>query len=257
MFKHSKIAGEFLSSNQQQQEGAEKMKTRQNLRTGKKCNFTLIELLVVIAIIAILASMLLPALNQAREKAKTISCASNLKQVGLGLMMYADDNDGYTPKGDQGIINLIPYIGGTAGGLFKPSSYRGDIFHCPGDTKPQHYNSMPDWNFYNSYGYNYYTWGLGGNSGINGTGCKMVQIVSPTKTIAYGDSGKQDVAGAATSSNYIFYNSPGAVNFINPVSRRHSAGSNITFSDGHVKWFKFNIITNWSGEKHKYARIKI
>lgn len=67
----------------------------------QKHQFTLIELLVVISIIAILASMLLPSLNKAREKAKSVKCVNNLKQCGLGFTMYISDYDSYILKVDR------------------------------------------------------------------------------------------------------------------------------------------------------------
>lgn len=219
-------------------------------RSAKR-GFTLIELLVVIAIIAILAALLSPALSQAREKARQIKCIGNLRQIGLAIVMYANDHEGYMLPNNQadGIpgfwVNVLSetYLQGKSGGTTWHNA-----FGCPSDRTP--YDHI--WTAAKeelSYGYNnsmgdaeYYSWWPALQSRHS---FKNIYQVPPDTALVTEVRIDSNMSGYYMRWNVTQYDAGSLLSF------PHTGGNiaNVLFLDGHVEPISTAQASSWTWPK--------
>ena len=212
----------------------------------KRVGFTLIELLVVIAIIAILAAILFPVFAKAREKARTTSCLSNLKQMSTACLMYTQDYDeNYWNYYYVGPIlwqsNISPYLKNTQV-LICPSTANNTNGGL-GDAMTQYsFNGFPG----------SYTW----NGIFYGTGnlnpppdAAIASKVAPAQTYLFGDGIWVDTWPSPTTEAFPpagWSASTGANTGMGRICiDRHLGGVNVAFCDGHVKWTAYQNLWNY------------
>ncbi len=237
----------------------------------RRTAFTLVELLVVIGIIALLISILLPALNKARASAKALQCASHQRQIAAAILMYCNDNKGAFPSNDLVLDSAYSY---TWGWFTRPlvGRYLGDtntrvafytslnIYFCPATTYT--YSSAGRPNYGGNFGIGYNTnpfarlWKPDRNGRPHG---KLGTIREASKQLILADVGGTN-AGVLSSTWVQMYNgeaiSYGGAGFAtNPAngatSYRHRRKANVAFADGHVETFTSNMDDNFQVNTHR------
>ncbi|NUQ00890.1 MAG: DUF1559 domain-containing protein [Armatimonadetes bacterium] len=210
--------------------------------------FTLIELLVVIAIIAILAAILFPVFAKAREKARQTDCASNLKQLGVGWAMYAQDYDECVvgplhsaagPDG-QGVAS-VAWFGGIRQSPLAWFPTMGPLFPYARNAEVNGCKSLQTTNAAygpSDYAYNAYFW----NAAYGGPGVSLAAVQTPAETLTMYDS-----AYFTTVVNQLPWGYPDSAVAAGVTTNhavratfhgRHSGVGNVAFADGHVKAMK-------------------
>jgi prepilin-type N-terminal cleavage/methylation domain-containing protein/prepilin-type processing-associated H-X9-DG protein len=204
--------------------------------------FTLVELLVVVAIIAILMAILLPALQSARERARSVKCLSNTKNMGQAFYQYTVTYEEFMPvhHGGDGrilwVLELRKYLDDLD--VFwcisapKTAKWDGTVFYPSGKYFSYAIN---DWGWFENLGANGNK-GIGGTDGLNNSWRKKIgSLKSPADMIAFLESNCDAVWDSCVDPNY-------DLNIGEGPGYRHFWGTNVVFADGHSQWYKVDYI---------------